>query len=95
MRIRLTEVQAWETLARFFKDVKDFRQARGLCFQIQNLAHKTWISQMTANQMRWYIERTDAWRESSDGYLWPCDAAGAKPRARFCWRQVRRLKGKK
>lgn len=96
MRIRLTEAQAWETLARFFGGrTLDFRNAEGLCRQLSELRLRGWIKGEDFAEMGWTIDRV-CYRSRLDpaGFIWPRDAAGAKARARFCWRQVKRLKGR-
>lgn len=95
MRIRLTEAQAWETLARFFGGRRqDFNVAAGLCKQIQNLRLERWITWWVYDRMFPRIQRTALWRKSADGYMWPRTIEGAQARARFCWRQVKRLRGR-
>lgn len=94
MRIRLTEAQAWETLARFFeRRTRRLREAGGLCLQTDSLEFRGWLKAGVYYDMWWVIERA-IYRHTVDssGFIWPLDTAGAQARARFCWRQVKRLR---
>lgn len=92
MRIRLTEAQAWETLARFFGGrTGGFIGAAGLCWQTERLWLEGWITRGIFYRILDSIETdTDPF---ALGFFWPRTRAGARARARFCWRQVKRLKG--
>ena len=95
--LRLTEAQAWETLARFFERITDPNRKQGLCHQTNCLASLKLIDFDLAQHMSVIIHRElhrlDQTKIGAWGaYFYPLTLPGARKRAKFCWRQVRRLR---
>lgn len=101
MRLRrLTEAQAWETLARFFSQpwVEESQglSRQGLCHQTNRLVHHGLIGFRISVKMSAVIhrelDRLGRFRRAYGAYFYRLDREGARKRSEFCWRQVRRLK---
>lgn len=90
-KIRLTEAQAWETLARFFGGLqRSYMLHGGLCKQMLALYNLGCIGWRIHGRL--YGQVAKRMDETGRTYLWPRDKEGDKARAAFCWEQVERLK---
>ena len=94
--MKLTEAQAWETMARFFEmSIHEQGPRLGdICGVIENLYYARLIDYPTAYFISCKMDRLAPSKIEALGYWWPRNANGMKKRAKFCWKQSAFLGGR-